>query len=180
VASWASLGVGFVVFLAQDFVPNVEVSTDYHLFAHRTLLGAGLEVFLADGQPLMDQVLPSHCLAANLALDALRVVGFLPQLDTVPFDQVLADDAGVLEFRVIFWAVGFPASLEEFALDFLLADAALEALFVVHLAKCSAALICHGLVTNLAFSDGFVDGFGEPSADSGLNLRVVESWVGRH
>ena len=46
----------------------------------------------------MDQVLPSHCLAANLALDALRVVGFLPQLDTVPFDQVLADDAGVLEF----------------------------------------------------------------------------------
>ena len=121
VVPWASLGVGFVVFLAQDFVPNVEVSTDYHLFAHRALLGAGLqtenmgffsapqkshcnsylEVFLADGQPFMDQVLPSHCLAANLALDALRVVGFLPQLDTVPLDQVLADDAGVLEFLSI-------------------------------------------------------------------------------
>ena len=49
----------------------------------------------------MDQVLPSHCLAANLALDTLRVVGFLPQLDTVPFDQVLADDAGVLKFLSI-------------------------------------------------------------------------------
>ena len=55
-------------------------------------------------------------------------------------------------YRVIFWAVGFPASLEEFALDFLLADATLEALLVVHLAKCSAALICHRLVANLAFS----------------------------
>ena len=43
-------------------------------------------------------------------------------------------------------------AFEEFALDFLLADATLEALLVVHLAKCSAALICHRLVANLAFS----------------------------
>lgn len=178
-ASRATLAVGLVMLLAQNLVADVEVGTDDHRVANTAFFSTILEVDFANWFSIVNEILSPDSFPANLTLATFRVIRLFGQLHAVPLDRTLAHDASLLHFRVAFGAIWQSTSLEKLSLDFLLAGAAFEALFVINFTKSCASFVRDCLVALLALAYGLVYGFRGSVPDFGLDGRVLEVRISR-
>jgi len=178
VAPWTFVALSPIMFFAEVFIVQAVTRANDRLATVVTLFRPQFIISFTYGLTLIGEVLASKSLTAYKAAHASGMVELLSGFDAIPLNWLLAHATLLHNFLVILCAIRLPVLLKELSVNASFANAALKALFVVHLAKSCAAFNCHWFHAHPTFTNGFLHSLGLPITNLGLNLWIIEIGIG--
>jgi len=157
----------------NDVIILCIVGSCNNLPTNTTILLNVLEILLAYWFIFVEKVRTFKGLITDMTLHTVWMIESIIIYHTISNNLMFTNTALLLPCLVTFGTVGIVIFGVEFTIKFLLTPGAAKTLFMEHLPKSSAAIICKRNLTVITEPGGLVDGFDCPIPNSGQHFWII-------